>query len=102
MRYLILLLLIIFPICSIADWIVKPKVVRNYDGDTITAEVQVFPSVFVKGDFRVAGVDTPEIRGGCLESKVLAIRAKKFTEDALKGDVSFRVLEETTLAGGLQ
>ena len=45
--------------------------------DTITVDVKGIPAVF--GDdigIRVAGVDTPEIRGKCAAEKKLAIKAR--------------------------
>lgn len=58
--------------------------VRNYDGDTITVNLIGYRDIV--GDeipIRVRGVDTPEIRGGCLTEKVRAIQAKRFVESEL-------------------
>ena len=60
----------------------------NYDGDTFRAT------------FRLAGVDTAEIRGNCPEERELALRAKRFTEDFLKsgGVISHRSVSTDTNA----
>lgn len=51
----------------------------NYDGDTLRAT------------FRIANIDTPEIKGACDSERKLALRAKKFTSDWLgKGDVTIK------------
>lgn len=49
---------------ALADW--SPKW-SAYDGDTVTAT------------YRLANVDTPEVRGACPAEKDLAIRARDFT-----------------------
>jgi len=64
------------------------------DGDTIRADVVIWPSLSVDAAIRVAGVDTPEMRtkaacdkrasvaerDGCLCEMVLAQKAKDFTD----------------------
>ena len=59
--------------------------VRNYDGDTVTVDLVDLRDIDLDGTFaplwdnigiRVAGVDTPEIRGKCPAEKVLAKEAK--------------------------
>lgn len=59
----------------------------NYDGDTVTVMVEVFPvpKTFMKVSVRLFGIDTPEIRGKCDEEKAMAVKARKFVQDALDG-----------------
>ena len=59
---------------------------RAIDGDTVTLLVEVFPypKTFMKVTVRLFGIDTPEIRGECDEEKIMAIKARKFVEDALE------------------
>ena len=53
--------------------------VKNYDGDTITVNIKnVHPLLGEKINIRVAGIDTPELRGKCVEEKNLANQAKAF------------------------
>ena len=62
------------------------RYVGNYDGDTIDLEVDLGFSIKHKIRVRLAGVDTPELRGGTEESKELAIEARDFVEEALSSD----------------
>ena len=61
------------------------RVVKVYDGDTLTAEAQIWPGITWRGSVRVRGVDTPEIRGKCAEEKERAITARDFVRDLLIG-----------------
>ena len=74
--------------------------VRNYDGDTVTVDLVDLRDIDLDGTYaplwdnigiRVAGVDTPEIRGKCPAEKVLAKQAKYLVRDALK-DAEFITL----------
>lgn len=63
----------------------KVRFVKNYDGDTITVDLKEQHPLF--GDnipVRVAGIDTPEIRGKCAQEKALAREAKAVVEKMLK------------------
>ena len=51
----------------------KERGFSNYDGDTFNAT------------FRIANIDTPEIKGQCASERALALRAKEFTQTFLKG-----------------
>lgn len=55
-----------------------------YDGDTIRSKY-----VPIKGlppiSFRLAGIDTPEMRGKCEKEKANAIRAREFLNLEIKG-----------------
>ena len=46
------------------------------DGDTFKARLEVWPSVEVVTAVRLAGVDTPELKGKCAAEKTLALKAK--------------------------
>lgn len=57
------------------------------DGDTIKADVPVWPGVYIDASIRVIGVDTPELApAGCATPaenaaiRAAAVRAKEFTE----------------------
>ncbi len=61
------------------------RFVKNYDGDTITVDLKNQHPLF--GDdisVRVAGIDTPEMRGKCAQEKELAREAKKIVSDLLE------------------
>ncbi|MCW5211349.1 thermonuclease family protein [Desulfobulbus sp. TB] len=52
--------------------------VRNYDGDTITVDIKdQHPLIGENIPIRVAGIDTPEIKGKCAQEKELAHEAKE-------------------------
>lgn len=50
------------------------------DGDTINADVTIWPDITVDAGIRVRGVDTPEIRGSTGCERDLAVKAKAFTD----------------------
>ncbi len=41
----------------------KAKIIEVYDGDTFTFEVDLGFSITVKEKIRLAGINTPEVRG---------------------------------------
>lgn len=52
------------------------EVLEVLDGDTLTVRVHVWIGQRVETDVRIAGIDTPEIRGQCAREKELAIAAR--------------------------
>jgi len=59
--------------------------VRNYDGDSITMNLPgLHPILGKEIVIRVAGVDTPEIKGQCTEEKAKAREAKRFVKSILQ------------------
>lgn len=58
-------------------------VVRVYDGDTLTLQVPGWPPLYSQIGVRLAGYDTPEIRGQCDLERRLALLAR----DALIGTI---------------
>lgn len=58
------------------------KVVKVYDGDTITIAVMLYGKPY-KFSTRLNGIDTPEIRGKSVSEKAKAIEARDF----LKGKI---------------
>lgn len=86
---LVLVLALAYPPRSAADEYLA-DLVDNYDGDTITFNLRI-PIFPVRGlvmraeeKVRLLGVDTPEIRGKCLEEQMLAEVAR----DELTGYLS--------------
>ena len=64
-----------------------------YDGDTFRADLdEIGSDLFYKNiGIRIAGIDTPEIRGKCDKEKKLARAAKRMLKELLnKGAVSLR------------
>ena len=61
------------------------EVTSIYDGDTFRANIKEYPDVIgYRIGIRVNGIDTPEMRGKCLEEKALAKSAKQFTVKKLR------------------
>jgi endonuclease YncB( thermonuclease family) len=61
------------------------SIVDVYDGDTFRVNIKGWPAII--GDtisVRIAGIDTPEKRGGDEYSRSLAMKAAKFTEKKLR------------------
>ena len=57
---------------------------RCYDGDTCTVSLPgVHPLFGERIDVRIAGVDTPEIKGKCAREKELAIQARDLVNGML-------------------
>ncbi|MGI2224980.1 thermonuclease family protein [Shewanella frigidimarina] len=55
-----------------------------YDGDTFFVNIVGIPDVFGKRiGIRLAGIDTPEIRGKCPSEKLLAIKARDHLQNLL-------------------
>jgi micrococcal nuclease len=55
------------------------------DGDTFNASLTVWPDVQVVTAVRLAGVDTPELRGKCAAETVAAQAARKRLAELLTG-----------------
>lgn len=63
------------------------EVVSNYDGDTITVNINGIPALF--GDHisvRVFGIDTPEMKGECEKESQLAHEAKEYVHSVLEAN----------------
>tara|TARA_R110000850_G_scaffold148836_5_gene271204 strand:- start:15162 stop:15599 length:438 start_codon:yes stop_codon:yes gene_type:complete len=98
MRLLLLLLLIVSGssyAVSIKDRnhgsLTVSEVTSIYDGDTFRANISgVHSLIGERIGIRVAGVDTPEMRGKCQKEKDLARKAKQVTVETLR---SAKVIE---------
>lgn len=64
----------------------KAKVISVYDGDTLTVDIDLgFSIVMHNIKLRLAGIDTPEIRGGTAETKKAARDARDFVREKCLG-----------------
>jgi endonuclease YncB( thermonuclease family) len=108
-RLAALLCLLAFP--TLADGLqVTATVLSVYDGDTVRVEAYPWPDQINRVSVRLAGVDTPELRGKCKEERALARVAKAFVElqiddevmlvDVRKGKYAGRVVARIILADG--
>jgi len=55
---------------------VQAKVLRVIDGDTIDIQAQIWINQNIQTRVRLAGIDTPELRGRCAQEKALAQKAQ--------------------------
>lgn len=62
---------------------VEAEVLRVLDGDTIAVRAHVWPGHIVEVTVRLAGIDTPELRGKCEAERALAREARAMLEQAL-------------------
>ncbi len=82
--FLALLIIFSFTIQARAENF-KAKYLKNYDGDTITVNLNCDIPLFCKKmSIRVNGIDTPEIKGNCIKEKRLAKKTKFFVARQLK------------------
>lgn len=59
--------------------------VSCYDGDTCRFNVQIWPDIYVRTQVRLRGIDAPEINGKCESEKVLAVKAREFLVELIRG-----------------
>ncbi|MEY5100850.1 MAG: hypothetical protein RJA36_3569 [Pseudomonadota bacterium] len=62
---------------SFAELVFLAQVLTVTDGDTFRARIEVWTGVEVITAVRVAGIDTPELRGKCLAERERAIAARE-------------------------
>ena len=70
----------------------KAKIVDVYDGDTFTFEVDLGFSITVKEKIRLAGINTPEVRG---KSKPEGIMVRDYVRSMILGkEVTIQVFKK--------
>jgi len=75
-------------------------VVRAIDGDTLVVRAHIWLGQNVETSVRLAGLDTPELRGKCASERRLAARAKTMTMALIAdGDVTLRDIQFGKFAG---
>src|SRR3546814_10238300 len=87
-RRFISFLLIFIPLLSqgaraaeVIEGPVAAEVVRVIDGDTLKLKVHIWLGQTVEVDVRVAGIDTPELRGKCPSERAKAEEARDYLAD---------------------
>lgn len=63
------------------------KVIGNYDGDTVTVLLDLGFNITIQKRCRLDNINTPEIRGGTIESKAKAKKARYLTKTWLKENI---------------
>ena len=79
---------------------VNALVIDAYDGDTLTVDAAIWPDLAWSGSVRVRHVDTPEIRGDCIQERLLAIAARDYVRDLLIDETVILTEIENDLYGG--
>ena len=72
----------------------KATLGRVVDGDTVYLTVNLGFHISAYLSFRLLGVDTPELRGGTVETKELANKAKDFVKEQLEQASSITITTE--------
>lgn len=57
--------------------------VKNYDGDTVTLKLLIWPDLVKTAQVRILGIDAPEVRGECDREKRQAREARDYLADLL-------------------
>ena len=67
------------------------KVIKVYDGDTITVATKLYTpdSPIYRFSVRLAGIDTPEIRGSTTAEKMAAVNCRDVLSDMIMGKIVF-------------
>jgi len=78
------------------------KVISVYDGDTLTAELDLGMSIFRKCSCRLFGIDTPEVNSKIAEEKVSAQKARDRVRELVLGkSVTLQSVEKPDKYGRL-
>lgn len=64
----------------------KARVVAVYDGDTITADVDLGFNITIREKFRLYGIDTPEIRTKDKREKEKGLTVRQYVIDKILDD----------------
>ena len=65
-------------------YLYKATVTKVYDGDTVTVDIDLGFSVVLR-KLRLLGIDTPEMRGGTVESKSDAKQSRDYVREKCLG-----------------
>ena len=87
MRGLFIILMLLFAAPAAArDTIAGPvsgKVLAVLDGDTIAVRLHIWIGQDIETHVRLAGIDTPEIKGKCRAERSMAVQARQELETLL-------------------
>ena len=84
MKKLIPILLATFASAAPTTHTIPFSVERVVDGDTIGGVAYIWPGIELHTLVRVRGIDTPEKRGGCTESKTKGLQATALTDSLVQ------------------
>ena len=69
---------------SAAGQVIPVQVLRVIDGDTVVVDAYPWPAVTIRTAVRLAGIDTPELRGRCDEERERAREALATVVDLVR------------------
>ena len=79
---------------------IPARVIEVVDGDTMTVEARIWLGQRVTTRVRLAGIDTPEMRGDCDAETALADRARRHVVDLLnEQEITLHEVSYGTYAG---
>jgi endonuclease YncB( thermonuclease family) len=64
---------------------VPAQVVSVIDGDTLVVRARIWLGLELETRVRISGIDTPELRGGCVRERALAERARRLVVEIVAG-----------------
>lgn len=70
------------------------------DGDTFRGRVALWPEQTIETAIRIAGIDTPELQGKCIQEKQRASQAREALTTLLKGRVVYLSEVQSDKYGG--
>lgn len=99
----ILVAILVLPPARAAEVLAGPisaTVIEVIDGDTISVQARIWLGQAVETRVRLAGIDTPELRGDCQAERELAARARdRLAESLSGGQVTLTDIRYGTYAG---
>ena len=78
----------------------KAKVLRVYDGDSITVLIQLGFNIILKQNIRILGIDTPEIRTKNKKEKAFGLKVRDFLEEWIQDKEVIIITEKPDKFGG--
>jgi micrococcal nuclease len=85
---------------DVLDGPIEARVIEVRDGDTLRVRARIWVGQEIVVNVRLAGIDTPELRGRCPSERAMAQRARAFVTGAIgAGPVRLRRIRNGKYAG---
>ena len=78
----------------------KARVIKVYDGDSITVLIQLGFKATLEQNIRILGIDTPEIRTKNLKEKKFGLKVRDYLKRLIEGKEVFVKTEKPGKFGG--
>lgn len=72
------------------------QVTNVHDGDTVSANILIWPQIVIDTNIRLKGIDTPEISSKSRCEKDLAIKARDFLDQTIKSSKKCILIDPNT------